>query len=267
MSNKEVLLHEVDRLIDLELYESAESLASLFVSHLTTVEFKPKVSNEPVAVIFADVLEKIGDALVKKTEHKRALQYYRSALHRRRSQQTKFRGGQGISTAEEARIRYKECRCQMELRETANVVRDLEVIPPHLRDARMHTLLAQLYKSSNRKRQAVQAYKDALLGAPLAIEIIEQLVSLGLEASEVLATLDEALRHKDAGALTTDGWLHTMVSALVAKRNHDHEKSLSGFQKLSSHFPKNAFLLTQQTAVCVESEQTDQAIVLFRQVQ
>lgn len=154
----------------------------------------------------------------------------------------------------------------MELRETANIVRDLEAIPTHLRDARVHTLLAQLYKSSNRKRQAVQAYKDALLTAPLAIEIIEQLVSLGVDASEILSTLDEALRHKDAGVLTADGWLHTLVSALVAKRNHDHDKSLSSFQKLSSHFPKNAFLLMQQTAVCVESEQTDQAMMLFRQV-
>jgi tetratricopeptide (TPR) repeat protein len=267
VSNRATLLAEVDQLIELELYESAETLATLFASHLTAVEFKPKASSEPIALLFAEVYEKLGDALFMKTEIKRALQYYRTAFHRRRAQQTKFRGGVGITNIDEARLRFKECKCQIELRDTANIIRDLETIPTSLRDTKMHVLLGDMYKrSGNRKKQAIQSYKDALLSAPLAIEVIEHLVALGVEAAEILSTLDEGLRHKDAGALASDGWMHTLVASLVSKRNHEHEKSVAGFQKLAAHFPKNTFLMTQQAALCVDTDQVDQGMVLYRQV-
>ena len=267
IGNKSTLLAEVNKLVELQLYDSAETLCTLYLSHLNNVEFKPRKGGEPISIIFADVYECLGDILYKREEIKRALHYFRCSSHRRRSQQaSKFRTQGPVSTVEEARLRYKECRCQVNLHDASNVIRDLESIPPKLRDCKINMLLGEMYCKFNRKRNAAVAYKDALSSSPYSIEIIEQLVSLGVDAAEILSALDEALRYKDCGALAADGWMHTLVAALVTKRNHEHEKSLINFSKLSTIYPKNTYILTQQAQACLEADQLDQAMVLYRQV-
>lgn len=266
VESKRTLIAEVEKLLDLELFDSVETLCSLYVSHLVSVEFKAPAS-ESVSLILSEIYELLGDALFKRNELKRALHYYRTANHRRKSAHpAKFRAQTVVASAEEAKLKYKECKCLVELRDLSTAVKDLESIPAKLRTVQVHLLLGNLYKRTNRRRNAVLAYKEALALTPYAIGVIEHLVELGVEASEILSVLDDAFRYRDSASLISDGWLHSLVAALVHKRNHEHEKSFGHLQRLSATYPKNTYLLGHQTHLAIEMDMIDQALTLYKQV-
>jgi len=54
-------------------------------------------------------------------------------------------------------------------------------------------LLGNLYKLSNRKKSAISSYKSALLISPLAIEIIEKLIHLGVNSNEIISVVDASV--------------------------------------------------------------------------
>jgi len=250
--------------MELELYDSVEILCSLYASSLSS-----QTQSEPINFILAEAQEVFADALYEKKEVKRALYYYRSASQYRKSNQTfKYRSQTPISSVEDARIRYKECKCMTLLRDYSNALRDLEGIPAKFRDVKISTLLGDLYKIFNRKRNAIIAYKEVLASVPTAVEVIEKLVCLGCDAADILSTLDEAYRYKDCGALVSSGWMHSLVAALVHKRNCDYEKSFTQLQKLSSLYPKNSYLLmkTGQNIQESVSRSAEEASALFLQV-
>lgn len=267
VDGKRTLIAEVEKLLQLKLYESAETLCSLYVSYLCSVEFKVAPAGESISFILSEMYELLADALYKKSEFKRALHYYRTASHRRKSaQQPKFRAQPLIFSSEEANLKYKECKCLLDLKDSSSALKGLEGIPAKFRNALVHLLLGSLYKRSNRRHNAITAYKEALALTPYAIEVIQHLVDLGVESSEILATLDDALRYKESASLISDGWLHSLVAALVLKRNHEHEKSFGHFQRLGATYPKNTYLLTQQTQLATEMDLPEQAMTLYRQV-
>lgn len=260
------MLLEVDRLIDLGLFDSAETLALFYTSHLSSIEFKQ--GTESTALVTAELFERLGDVLYRRKEFKRAMNYFRSANDRRRSQKpNKLRPTfVTVTSKAEAILRYKECKCLVELKESALAGRELDNIPSKLRDCKMNLLLGDLLRKSNNRRSAILAYKEALASAPYAIEVIEKLVSLGVEAVEILPILDEALRGKESVATKTDGWLHTLVAGLVHKRNHEYEKSFSQFNRLANIYPQNAYLLINQASLTYDMHQESQSMTLFKQV-
>lgn len=267
IESKRTLIGEVEKLLDHELYESAETLCTFYASHLTAVEFKPAPAGESISLVLAEIYELLADALHRGKQFKRALHYYRTANHRRKSaQQPKFRSQTTTFSSEEAILKFKECKCLVALRDLSSALKGLEGIPAKFRTAPVHLLLANLYKRGNRRPNAIAAYKEALALLPHAIEIIQHLVDLGVEASEILATVDDALRYKESASLISDGWLHSLVTAMVLKRNHEFEKSMSHLQRLTATFPKNSYLLTHQVQVATEMDLLDQAMAFYRQV-
>lgn len=268
LSSKSPMLLEVDRLIELGLYDSAETLSLLCVSHLNNLEFKPLSGVDTTGLVIAELYERLADALFEKHELKRALQYYRLANNRRRSQQpSKHRPQfQTVTSKEEASLKYKECKCLVELKDYTTAVKDLDSIPAKFRDGKIHLLLGDLYKRTNSKRSAIIAYKEALATAPYAIEVIESLVDLGVEAVEILPILDDALRGRESTAAMTEGWLHTLVAGLVHKRNHEMEKSFAQFNRLAASYPQNTYLMTQQASVAIDLGMDAQGMTLFKQV-
>jgi tetratricopeptide (TPR) repeat protein len=223
VGSKTVFAKEVKKLVELKLFNSAETLCSLFVSHLST-QSQAGESASTVSTALAEVYEMLADCLLEKGEVKRALQYFRSATQQRKSTLgCKYRHQSPVSSPEDARLRLKECRCLVALQDTTTALRDLEGIPAKFRDAATHLLLGELYTYAKRGRNAASCYKELLLLTPTATEVIERLVELGVEASEILALLDEAFRyntHKEELGLT-QGWLQGLVAALAHKRNRD----------------------------------------------
>jgi tetratricopeptide (TPR) repeat protein len=265
--SKSNLLKEVSKLVELELNDSAEVLCSLFVSHLgNTLENKQNVA-ERVSQVYAEVYELMGDAFYLKKEIKRALFYFQSASQRKRSQQgMKYRTQNPVLTVDDARLRYKECKCTVALKDYLSALKELEGVPAKFRDVKTNVLLGNLYKITNRRKSAIAAYKEALALAPTAIEIIEKLVCLGVDAAEIMTTLDDGFRYKEAAELVADGWLHTLVAGLVNQYKFDNAKSSACFQKLNGIYPKNVYLLSHLASVTFAAEQVDTACTLFRQV-
>ncbi len=255
--SKDLFLTEINNLIELNLLNSAESIATLF---LTSSRSSDSSTN-------TEIIELLGDIAFKQLEYKRALNYYKQAAQQRKLfQNFKSRSQQSINNSDDSRLKYKECKCLVEMNELVTAQKELESIPSKYRDLKMNVLLGTLLKNAGLRRPAVSVLREALGQAPFAVEVIEALVSLGVEAVEITGILDDSFRDS-ASPFRSIGWLHSLVNALVAKRNYEHDRSAAMFEKLSVLFPKNMYLLTHQAEVCAcDEDQWETAVSLYRQV-
>eukprot|EP01038_Epipyxis_sp_PR26KG_P011855 gene11855-15861_t len=282
--HKHILKSEIEKLILAGLYDSAETLLSFYISSLNATsqssgallspdrsernnpnnltENSQNSNNNSLGI--GELYEIYGDILYLKKEYKHALYYFRQVIQMKRI--NKSRTNSNISTPEDATIIYKECKCQFEFSDPSTVLRDLELIPSKLRDVKTNYMLGDLYKTCNLKKHAITSYREALLQQPTSIEIIENLINLGVESSELIAIIDESLRDQSSSELFSIGWLHSLIIGLTNKRNCEYDKSLVNFSKLNSIFPKNGYILTQTASLLSDSQKLDQAMPFYRQI-
>ena len=78
--------------------------------------------------------------------------------------------------------------------------------------------MGHLYKHSNAKKNAIASYKEALRKMPTSIEIIECLVSTGVDAFDITTLIDEAIRAGSSKSLyeANFGWTHTLVQVIIS---------------------------------------------------
>jgi tetratricopeptide (TPR) repeat protein len=247
ISNYQFAKDEILKLIKNDMISSAEILCSLLLSSLST-------NNKTTPTIYSEIYELFGDILFEKGEIKRSLNNYNQAMQQlklsnlsrnlQQKVQNRFKSQSVIENDIEATIRYKEVKCLLKLNETTQALSDLESIPSNLRNIQILMTLGKLYKNNNRKREAIKIYKEVISNSPTCIEAFEELVSLGLDMVEFTSILDEANKDKKSECLFYDGWIHTLLSGLVLKRNNEYEKSETHFLRLISAFPKNVYILT-----------------------
>lgn len=261
---------EASKLIALELYDSAEALLSFYISSISN---SPNM--ESIYPYTAVLYELLADIAFTKKEYRRALSALRQAFHQQQrivTQQFKnYRSPTMIANSDQARLRYKECKCLVEMNDHVTALREIEAIPVKFRDVKMNMLFGFLYKHTSPheqgKRKAILAYKEALRSAPMSIEIIEALVNVGVDAIEITTVMDDTFRTNIASELAASGgWMHSLVQALVHKRNFEHEKSNAHWQNLSLLYPKNNYILMNMAQVAFEQDQIDAAVVLYRQL-
>jgi hypothetical protein len=156
-----------------------------------------------------------------------------------------------------ARLKYKICLCQIKIspKDHSAVIRELETIPSKCKDVKIHLLLGNLYKASNLRRLAIKSYKEALVTFPSSTDIVDALLSMGVDPVEVSSTTDDGFKAKQAATdaledVTSAGWMKIYVMATASKRDYDIENSISCWKRLMEHFPKNAFLM-RRTAVAL----------------
>jgi tetratricopeptide (TPR) repeat protein len=182
----------IKRLIDDDLADSAEKVCSLYMA---SNYFQGNESK---------LLELHGDSLYALEQYSRALIEYQRALNPSSDNngdgQQRARSVHNIETAEDARILFKQCLCQVKKGDAPSALRDMESIPKSLRTTKMNVFLGRLYKSSGLRRHAITVFQDALRMNPFAIECIEHLVSLGVSATDIEGLLppksDNAVEEK-----------------------------------------------------------------------
>lgn len=224
------VLIEVKSLIDAELYDSAENLASLYMSAV-----------RPTGSAAHDFNAALGDALFGKKEYKRAFNHFQQA-------EQLGKGAKAALGASDSKLRLKQAKCMAALRDHASALKCMESIPAKLRDLSMHRLMGRLYEESNLKRLAVQCYKDALLISPLSLELIGHVIGLGMGAEEVLQTLGEAAERRQCSELAQvlkQAWLVDLVHSYAHKKNGDNHRAAALLRDLNASFPRNIFLLAQ----------------------
>jgi tetratricopeptide (TPR) repeat protein len=261
VENSERIRGVVSTLIQASCYDSAESLCCLHLSSLRRTEDANSIRLTPL------FLELLGDIIFKKGEFKRALSYYRQS-----SQQSNLgliansrKRNNSIENSSDSQLRYKEGQCHIELKDYTTAIRELEAIPALLRDLKINMCMGKLYKSANLKRHAISCFILVIREVPSAVEAIDALVSLGIESGELLTLLDESCRASADSALYADGWLHTLSTSLIMKRNYEHDKCEIKLSNLLTTYPKNLHLLVLLGKNALNGDNVDAAMSYFKQ--
>lgn len=269
----ELVLAEVRSLLQAELFDSAEALVSFYLS--ATQSGEPVAENSSAAIsakmLLADFHEASGDALFGKKEFKRACSAFQSAELAGKGQPSSKAKlpFSAVSSSGEAKLRFKQALCLHELKEPGSALKCLETIPAKYRTLGIHKMMGDLYCESNLKRNAIGCYKEALLLQPLAVEIAERLVDLGVESSEVLQTLQSAAECRPAQdqAAATPSWLSSLILAFAHRKSSDHRRALSVLKDLNGSFPRNLYLLSQTARTSAGLlGQTDNTLMIFRHI-
>ncbi len=298
------IIKEIKRFLSVNLYDSADQLANLFLSsiHHRSTENEASASsnsnNQKAAgkdsqhvVVVAELYELIADIAYQRKEIRRALNYYRLAIQQKKLSSNQSNNNSSSSpfpannnfrnqvsivmNEQDAKLRFKECKCQAELRETASALRDLESIPAKYRDLPILLLMAQLYNDSNLRRHAVSAYKEALLQAPLSMEIIQQLINYNCDYQEIMEVIQESIKqssssssenHTASTLLTNEKWLQSLILSLIQKKNYDTEKSYTNLLSLNVLFPKNPFVMSLIALNAMDAEQIENSIASFKRI-
>lgn len=260
-----ILKDQVEKMIKFELYESAEKLLNLYISAIPNSKTSDEESFN--LIIQSEMLELYADAIFEQENYRRSLNYYVQALLlRKHANPKKARPSNLIQTTDEARIRFKECKCHIKLKDSPTALRELEIIPTRLRNPAINSYLGKLYKASNLNKQAIAVYKDILKEIPTSVEAIEALASLGESSNEITSMLVDSYRDKPVENLFDNGWLHDLVNALVNKRLCEYEKVEKKVKHLLTVFPKSTYLLTQMGSAAIDAEKYEDAFVMYKQI-
>lgn len=262
IDNFEKVKEKISQLLSVGCCDSAETVCSLYLSLLNKVENRNSVKLCPA------VLELLGDIIFKKGEFRRALTYYKQSSTQKKLGITQSHRGRSnsIDNAIDGQIRYKECLCHIELKDFTTAIRELEAIPVQLRDLKTNMCMGKLYKSSNLKRHAISSFTLVIRETPSAVEVIESLVNLGIESSELLSLLDESCKNSPDATLYSDGWIQSLATCLLQKRNYDHDKCEMKLQNLMKQYPKNMYLLLQMAKNSLNAEKFDDSLSYFKQI-
>jgi tetratricopeptide (TPR) repeat protein len=295
-----VIIRDIRKFISIGMFDSADQLASLFLSsilhknnnrensdgHLSspTQANKSTSGKDSQFITIAEIYELIADIAYERKEIKRSLNYYRLAIQQRKlltnysnlatstinNGSSNYRNQFSIVMNEtDAKLRFKECRCLVSLKEVASALKELETIPTKYRDLSILMLMAQLYNESNLKRHAIAAYKEALMQNPLSFEIIHLLISsFDCDFNAIMEVIDEVLKQKPEylPILSKEKWFSLFLSSLIQKRNYDTEKSYSNLICLNTLFPKNPLIMSLIACNAMDADQVDNAIASFKKI-
>lgn len=278
-SNLSLLKEEVRKLREIKSLHSAETMLLLFLSALKTDETSHGGNNPDCSRAEVDATLLLADVLFDKSEFKRSHYFYKHSLQLMKfhsvSTQNKLMQQSSVSalpavnvieTNEEANVRYSEVQCLIKLNEYPKALVEMEFVPSRLRDVKINLCLGKLYKSVNRRREAIKAYKEVVSVIPSCIEAIEALINLGMDTTELTGIIDDSSRYSKAENIFDDGLLHSLTLGLTHKKNCEYDKCESVFKKLSLSYPKNTFLLNQLGRCYADAEITDEAITVYNQI-
>ena len=262
VDNFERVQEKISLLLSVGCPDSAETVCSLYISMLNKYEDKNAAKLCPI------FLELSGDIIFKKGEYRRALAYYKQSSTRKKLGITQAHRGRSnsIDNSIDGQLRYKECLCHIELKDFTTAIRELEAIPVQFRDLKTNMCMGKLYKNSNLKRLAISSYTLVIRETPAALEVIEALVQLGIESSELLLLLDESCKSNVDALIYNDGWIQSIAVTLIQKRDYDHDKCELKLQILIKQYPKNMYLLLQMAKNSLNAEKFDDSLNFFKQI-
>lgn len=166
----------------------------------------------------------------------------------------------------DSQLRYKECLCHIELTDHTTAMRELDAIPTKLRDLKINMCLGKLAKSANIKRLAISSFTLAIRETPLAVEAIEALVNLGVDAVELASLINDSCLGVGIESICSLNWLQSLLSSLVHKRNFEYEKCDLKLQDLLVIYPKHTYILSLLGRNALNAEKVDEAMGFFKRI-
>jgi len=196
-------------LINFKQYKSSEALARFELSTLL-VDFQKvynssseSVSIAKLANALAKNIEIIADCCSLTNEPKRALHYYRQAIHYSRiasvyrglldgTSHIKPKNDRYVTTSKEATLRLKESEC---LTSMGKLPEAIEILERSFRSNSPYRTVAvcmnlgNLYLTTGKKADAIRLFIDALKQNPYTIEAIEKLAILNASKNDVVSVV------------------------------------------------------------------------------
>ncbi|OQR86086.1 anaphase-promoting complex subunit 7 [Achlya hypogyna] len=195
-----------------------------------------------------------ADALLAKSEFKRAIRYYAVAIA-------------CDDNPDEINVRLKMAKAMHALDDVEGALHTLSAIPAKARTLSVYMLLGKLYKAQGLAKLAEDAFKSVLAISPYAVEASLALaeVSAVLEqdrpqGSTAIASLYEAMHLPPTDAM----WLPTLTLAHLHSASHRHPLALDAFATLGRTFPSSLHCTLLRAMAHIELEQPEAALSLFQ---
>ena len=123
-------------------------------------------------------------------------------------------------------IKYQIHLCQKELQQHSNAIKTLETISSRQRTSKINMALADLYLK-DRLSEAIVCYKEILRENPLALDVIKQLLQLGVKSQEITNLVTCSITN-----LTQLDWLTTWLKAQASMYTPETTDAINAFKKL-----------------------------------
>lgn len=230
-------------LLSQELWSSAEFLCSSLLSSSSNNEMKAKT------------MECLADSHFHRKDYQRALYNYSQAWTALKS------GKRAAETDMEAgrQLILKKSKCLVEMNEASKAVQELETIPSKNRTVQVNMSIARLYHATRLRRLAINAYKAVLAAEPLAIEVYEILLSMGVDAADLVTYVKNACQ-----ANVSQEWLANFMRMLATKQGSDFDGCNAEYNVLKITFPTSEVCLLRVLAEAASmADRSEEACEIF----
>ncbi|EKX43773.1 hypothetical protein GUITHDRAFT_110228 [Guillardia theta CCMP2712] len=190
-----------------QLYASSAAITSFLISE--------DARSTEVYMVNAEALHGLGEYL-------RAAEVYKQA-HECLSE-AEQKGEEG------AKVLQAMAECYGKGDQQRKQLATLLSIPEELRTVRVHVEIAKLQHRAGAADKALSALKSALDDAPLAIEMIEELVWAGQSEEEIMSHFR---------CMVEKGWLLDFIRARVQHAMYDYKGALHSYKQVAEAFPEN----------------------------
>lgn len=218
------LFEQIKLLHDNGLHSNLISLGNLV---LTMAENRPECLN-PVSRY--QTLVYVGQSLQSQGEHRRAEATFKEALQYAKAA-TKTKAAKTADLFKEGvteiDVKYAMAECNIAVRQFSQALTLLESIPQRHRTPKVNMGLGRLYQQAGMERPAITAYKEVLKECPLALEAVQELLSLGVRGAEVASLMINI--HGNSSATE---WLSSWVKGHAYLHGRDYTSAINAFRQL-----------------------------------
>ncbi|XP_059610546.1 anaphase-promoting complex subunit 7 [Phlebotomus argentipes] len=185
------LFENLKKLYEYELYSDVMTLANLILCSYERHRLILSHQEHFLTLMY------YGDALWSVHRYRKAEGLYRQALQAKKML-TKLKSPSGKQTTEpadpfpETEIKFKIAKCLVEVKQSQEAITVLQSIPVKQRSPKINALYGRLSQYNGHDRCAVSSYKEVLKECPLALEIMEGLLQLGVKGIEVNSLVVDA---------------------------------------------------------------------------
>ncbi|XP_075156273.1 anaphase-promoting complex subunit 7 [Haematobia irritans] len=236
-----VLLNNIKKLYDNELYSSVITAASL----LTTLLQNERTCASPE--IEYNVLMFHANSCYEEKQYRMAIKQLNAALLMRKFM-ARYKNSHLISLEStydhfnETETRYRLAMSHRELGESAQAITVLQSLPAKARTPKVHLLLAKLiHHGGSNSSEAILNYKEVLRECPMALEAIDSLLELGVDGIEVNSLVMNA-----SAVQKNIEWLSSWIKGHAQLYSRKHMEASKTFQNINNKtkFHQNEYLIT-----------------------
>lgn len=216
------IIKQISLLYNQELYSDLLKLGELAISafdqkHDPTLQF----GKFQLQVYYAEALYNTQQYQTAESTYTTALQMRKYLL---KSKNAKVQEDKEFMT--DIDIKYKIHLCCLKLKRPQRAIEVLQSISARNRTPKINMALGNLYRDAGMERPAISCYKEVLKECPLAMDVVENLLKLGVKGTEVNSLM--------LGATTELNWISIWLRGLAEMYLREYRSAVATFKSLDT---------------------------------